>query len=206
MAISYPLDFPTSFGASEFTIDLIRAVAVSESPFSFTQQVQEHPGEAWDISFILNLLNRDQAEEYNAFLLKLGGRVGTFTMAIPGSEKPRGVATGTPLVKGASQTGRELIVDGFTTSTTNILRAGDFIQLGSGSTTRLHKVLNDVNSNGSGEVTLDLAPLIITAPADNDPVVVSNAKGLFRLKSNNNPVNISPPNQHSIAFSAREVR
>lgn len=206
MTITYPLAFPTSFGASEFTIDLVRAVAVSESPFSFAQQVQEHPGEAWEINFVLNLLNRDQAEAYNAFLLSLAGRVGTFTMAIPGSETPRGVATGTPLVKGAGQTGRSLIVDGFTPGVTGILKAGDWVQLGSGSTTRLYKVLSDVNSNGSGEVTLDLAPKIITAPADNATLVVTSAKGLFRLKSNSNPVNIKPPNQHSVQFSAREVR
>jgi len=206
MTITYPLDLPTSFGASEFTIDLISAVSVSESPFSFAQQVQEHPGEAWEINFVLNLLNRDQAEAYNAFLLSLAGRVGSFTMAIPGSETPRGVATGTPLVKGAGQTGRSLIVDGFTISTTGILKAGDWIQLGTGLSTRLHKVLADVNSNGSGEVTLDLAPKIVTAPADNTTVVVTNAKGLFRLKSNSNPVNIKPPNQHSVQFSAREVR
>ena len=206
MTITYPLDLPTSFGASEFTIDLISAVSVSESPFSFAQQVQEHPGEAWEINFVLNLLNRDQAEAYNAFLLSLAGRVGSFTMAIPGSETPRGVATGTPLVKGAGQTGRSLIVDGFTISTTGILKAGDWIQLGTGLSTRLHKVLADVNSNGSGEVTIDLAPKIVTAPADNATVVVTNAKGLFRLKSNSNPVNIKPPNQHSVQFSAREVR
>ena len=206
MTITYPLALPTSFGASEFTIDLVRAVAVSESPFSFSQQVQEHPGEAWEINFVLNLLNREQAEAYNAFLLSLAGRVGTFTMAIPGSETPRGVATGTPLVKGAGQTGRSLIVDGFTPSTTGILKAGDWVQLGSGSTTRLHKVLTDVNSNGSGEVTIDLAPLIKTAPADNDALVVTNAKGLFRLKRNSNPVNIKPPNQMSVQFAAREVR
>lgn len=206
MAITYPLAFPTSFGASEFNIDLVRAVAVSESPFSFSQQVQEHPGEAWEISFTLTLLNRAQAEEYNAFLLSLAGRVGTFTMAVPGSETPRGVATGTPLVNGAGQTGRTLNVDGFTPSIAGILKAGDWIQLGSGSSTRLHKVLADVTSNGSGQVSIDVAPKIITAPNDNDPVVVTNAKGLFRLKSNSNPVNIKPPNQHSVQFSAREVR
>lgn len=206
MTITYPLAFPTGFGVSEYSIDLIKAVAVTESPFSFAQQVQEHPGEAWEISCTLNLLNRAQAEEYNAFLLSLAGRVGTFTMAVPGSETPRGVATGTPLVNGAGQTGRSLNIDGFTSGVTGILKAGDFIQLGSGSTTRLYKVLADVNSNGSGQVTVDLAPKIITAPADNATVVVSNAKGLFRLKSNSNPVNIKPPNQMSVQFSAREVR
>lgn len=206
MAITYPLAFPTSFGASEFNIDLVRAVAVSESPYTFSQQVQEHPGEAWEIGFTLTLLNREQAEEYNAFLLSLAGRLGTFTMAVPGGETPRGVATGTPLVNGGGQTGRTLNVDGFTPGVTGILKAGDWVQLGSGVTTRLYKVLSDVNSNGSGQVSIDLAPKIITAPNDNDPLIVTNAKGLFRLKSNSNPVNIRPPNQHSVQFAAREVR
>jgi hypothetical protein len=205
MAITYPLDFPTTFGVSQFTIDLVKAVSVTESPFSFAQQVQEHPGEAWEISFVMNLLNREQAETYNSFLLRLAGRVGTFTMTIPGSEEPRGVATGTPLVNGASQTGRDLNIDGVTASTTGIYKAGDFIQLGTGSSTKLHKILKDVDSNGSGEATLELAPKIITAPADNASIVTSNPKGLFRLKNNKNPINITPPNQFTLSIQAREV-
>jgi hypothetical protein len=206
MTITYPLDIPTTFGASSFTIDLVKAVAVSESPFNFSQQVQEHPGEAWEISFVLNLLNRDQSEDYNAFILKLGGRLGSFTTTIAGSETPRGVATGTPVVNGADQTGRTLITDGWTVSTTNILKAGDFIQIGTGSSTRLHKVLDNVDSDAGGNATFDIAPKIVTAPSDDQAIIVTNAKGLFRLNSNVNPVSITPPNLHSISFSAREVR
>lgn len=206
MTITYPLSFPTSFGVSDFVYDLVRAVAVSESPFTYAQQTQEHQGEAWEIQATINLLNREQAEEYNAFLLSLHGRLGTFTMEIPGSETARGIATGTPLVKGADQTGNVLETDGWTAGQTGILKAGDFIQLGSGSTTRLHKLVSDADSDGSGNATLTLVPKIKTAPSDNDPIVVSSPKGLFRLKSNSNPVSISPPNQHTISFAAREVR
>lgn len=205
MPITYPIDFPTTFGISDFNIGLDHAVAGAESEFTFEEQIQEHQGVAWDISFTIELLNRDQAEEYNAFILKLGGRKGTFTMSIPGSETARGVATGTPLVNGASQTGVDLITDGWTPSQTNILRAGDFIQIGTGSGTKLHKILEDVDSDVSGNATLLLAPKIITAYADNASIVVSNAKGLFRAKTNFSPVNIKPPNQHTINFSAREV-
>lgn len=205
MTITYPLDFPTTFGVSDAVVDLVRAVAVSESPFTFAQQVQEHQGEAWEIQASLNLLNREQAEEYNAFITKLHGRLGTFTMAIPGSETPRGVATGTPVVKGADQTGNTLITDGWTPDTTNILRAGDYIQIGTGSSTKLHRVLDDVNSDGSGNATLCIAPKIKTAYSDNATIIVSSAKGLFRLKSNSNPVTISSPNRHTISFAAREV-
>lgn len=205
MAITYPLTFPTTFGVSRFTIDLVPIVAVSKSAYTAEQQIQEHQGITWQIQFQLDLLDRDQAEEYNAFLYKLKGRVGTFNMAIPGSETARGVATGTPVVKGANQTGDELIIGGMTVSTTNIFKAGDFIQLSSGLTSRLHKVLDNANSDISGDVTVNLAPKIITAPADTSAVVVSSAAGIFRLTSNSNPVTIQSPNVFSLNMSAEEV-
>lgn len=206
MTIIYPLDFPTTIKPSSFSIELKKAVAVTESQFTYAQQVQEHQGEAWQISVSLDLLNRDQAEEFNAFILKLAGRVGVFTMSIAGSETARGVATGTPLVDGANQTGRVLNVKGWTPNISGILKAGDFIQLGTGLSTRLHKVLDTVDSDANGDATLLLAPKITTAPNNEQAIIVQNAKGLFRLKSNATPTSIKPPNQQTISFRASEVR
>lgn len=201
MTITYPLAFPTSFGLSSFIIGIDHAVAVVESEFTFEEQVQEHQGSKWEISGSLDLLTRDQAEEYNAFIRKLKGRLGTFTLTPAGSGTPRGVATGTPLINGAGQTGNTIITDGWTNSVTGILKAGDYIQIGTG----LHSVLDDVNSNGSGQATFDIAPKIVTAPADNAPIIVTNPVGIFRMKENLLPVEIRPPHIHSIRFSARQA-
>lgn len=206
MAITYPIDFPTSFGVSKFSIGLDHAVAVSESEFTFAQQTQEHQGTAWEITATINLLDRDQAEEYNAFLIMLGGRKGVFTMSVPGSENPRGTITGTPLVNGENQTGQELVVDGLDVSTAGVLKTGDYFQLGSGLNTTLHKILLGVDSDENGEATILFAPKIITAPEDDAELTVVNPKGLFRLKSNLLPVSIKSPNIHSLSFSAREVK
>lgn len=206
MPITYPITFPTSFGFSSFTYGLDHAIGVAESEFTFEQQVQEHQGTAWEISGSLDLLTRAQAEEYNAFIASLAGRKGTFLLTIPGSETPRGVVTGAPLVNGGSQTGNDLNIDGLALSTTNVFRAGDFIQLGTGLSSRLHKVVSDVNSNGSGQATLTLVPKIVIAPADNLAVTYTNPKGVFRMKSNMMTVDIRPPNMQSISFSAREAR
>lgn len=205
MTITYPLAFPTTFGFSSFMIGLDHAVSVAESEFTFEAQVQEHQGDAWEIGGSLELLNRDQSEEYNAFIAALGGRKGTFTVTPAGSGTPRGIATGTPLINGAGQTGQTINTDGWTINTTGILKAGDFIQLGSGSTAKLYRVLSDVNSNGSGQATIDIAPKIVTAPSDNAAITVTNPVGVFRMKENLLPVDISPPNQHSIRFSARQA-
>lgn len=202
MTITYPLAFPTSFGFSTFIIGLDHAVAVAESEFTFEAQVQEHDGTAWEISGTLELLDRDQAEEYNAFIAALGGRKGTFTLSPPGSGTPRGVATGTPLVNGAGQTGQTLVTDGWTVSTTGILKAGDFIQIG----TKLYRVLGDVDSDASGNATIDIAPKINTAFADDSAIVVSNPTGVFRMRENMIPIEIKPPNSHTIRFSARTAQ
>jgi hypothetical protein len=205
MPITYPLAFPTTFGVSGFSIGIDNAISSTVSPFTFEEQVQEHQGATWDISFNIELLNRAQAEEYNSFIFKLNGRLGTFTMFVPGSELPRGVVTGTPTVNGASQTGNDLNINNLPLSTSNVFRAGDYIQIETGLDARLYKILEDVNSDGAGEATLLIAPKIIIAHPDAEPIVYNSASGLFRSKTNFSPINISPPNQHTISFSARGV-
>ena len=206
MTITYPLDFPTSFGVSGFNYGLDHVVSSAISPFTFEEQVQEHQGVAWDIAFNLDLLNRDQAEAYNSFVLKLKGKLGTFLFSPPGSESPRGAVTGTPLVNGASQTGNTLNIDALPVSTTGVFLAGDFIQLGTGAGSRLYKVLDNADSDGSGQAALTIAPKIVVSPADNSSVVYSSPKGVFRSKDNLVPITVAPPNQFSISVTAREVK
>jgi hypothetical protein len=119
-----------------------------------------------------------------------------------------GVATGTPLVNGASQNvtyatakdswSQSLITDGWTNSTTGILKAGDVFTLAGVyavnpvskvSTGRLQTftVLADANSGAStGPSTLTISPPIITsgayqtvsaAPADNAVITVKTGTG-----------------------------
>lgn len=205
MAITYPITFPTTFGVSDFNIGIVHAVGSAESIFTYEEQVQVHQGEKWDISFSINLLSRDNAEEYNTFILKLRGKTGTFLFTPPGQETTRGTFTGTLQVSGSNQTGEELVVQGLGASATNELKQGDFIQLGTGASSRLHKILDTPTSNGSGLATLNIAPKIVTAPSNGSTVVYENPQGLFRSKVNFSPVNIKPPNQQTIQFSARSV-
>ena len=89
---------------------------------------------------------------------------------------------GTPLVKGASQTGNSLITDGWTASTTGILKDGDVFTLAAGiganvvesvnpesrvTTGRLQQfvVTADCNSDSSGECVVPIKPAItVTGP------------------------------------------
>jgi hypothetical protein len=116
-----------------------------------------------------------------AALTSLCGSKGSFLLGDTAHTTPRGVGTGTPLVMGGGQSGAELITDGWTPGVTNILRAQDYIQLGSGNTARLYMVLQDVNSNGSGQATLDLWPTLRSSPADNAAIVINNPMSRFML-------------------------
>lgn len=204
MAISFPVTFP-DLGIKSMTIRAVSVVGMNQSPFTGQQQVYKHQGQWWEAEITLPPMKRADAEQIAAFLLKMNGRYGTFTLGDPANTAPRGVGTGTPLVSGGSQTGGELITDGWTTSTTGILKAGDWIQLGSGSATRLHKVLNDVNSDGSGAATLDIWPNLRSSPADNAQITVTAPKGQWRLAGNQSEYSIDEASIYGITFACVEA-
>lgn len=205
MATTYPLALPSHTGLRAIELRATNAVAYSRSPFTFAGQAFAHPGQMWQADVTLPPMKRADAEQWVAWLVSLRGQLGTFLMGDPIGETARGAATGTPLVNGADQTGGSLVIDGATNSITGWLKAGDYIQLGSGSTATLHKVLADANSDGSGNVTLDIWPHIRTAPADNATVTVSNTVGRWRLASNESSWSVNEAAIYGISFTAMEA-
>lgn len=205
MAITYPLSLPSVAGIAQVTLRAENVTAISRSPFSLAQKVYSHPGQAWAADVTLPPMDREDAEEWVAFLLSLKGQAGTFLMGDTAGATARGTPTGTPLVNGANQTGGTLVIDGATTGVTNWLKAGDYIQLGSGSTATLHKVLTAADSDGSGNVTLDIWPNLRTSPADNAAVTVANTVGRWRLASAVQDWDISAAQIYGVTFAAVEA-
>jgi hypothetical protein len=205
MAISYPLSMPTNTRIRSIELRAVNAVAYSRSPFTFAGQAFAYAGQMWQADVTLPPMKRADAEQWLAWLVSLRGSLGTFLLGDPLGCVARGVATGTPIIKGGSQTGGTINIDGATSGVTGWLKAGDYVQIGSGGTARLHKVLQDANSDGSGNVTLELWPHVRTAPADNAAVTVSSAKGLFRLASNEQAWSINEASIYGITFSAMEA-
>jgi hypothetical protein len=208
MAITYPLTFPTHTGVKSANFIARNVVGNTLSPFTFTQQVQKGQGQRWEADITLPLMKRADAEVWISFFVKLNGSYGTFLMGDPNAGTPRGSAAtsaGTPVVNGASQTGSELDIDGLPASAIGYLKAGDYIQLGSAGTSELYKVLDDVNSNASGEATLTIWPDLRASPADDATVTVTSAKGLFRLTTNTSDWQINEAGFYQISFGAAEA-
>lgn len=204
MAITFPVTFP-SIGIRSMTIRGRNVVGISASPFTGQQQVYKHAGQWWEAEVTMPPMKRADAEQVAAFLLSMNGRLGTFLLGDPANASPRGVGTGTPLVNGGSQSGQDLITDGWTPDTTGILKAGDWIQIGDGLSTNLHKVLADADSDAGGNATLTIWPDIRSGVSDDAVITVSSPKGLWRLASNETEFSIDEASIYGITFPCIEA-
>ena len=207
MAISYPLSLPTSIGIAQIELRAINAVAVSRYPFTFSTQVHAYSGQSWQADVTLPSIRRDLAEDWVAWLISLKGQFGTFYLGDPNAVTPRGSArdTDTILVNGATSSGNTLAIDSAPASRTGYLKAGDYMQVGTGTSRQLFKVLADANTNGSGQATVDIWPDVRTSIANNAAVTVENTKGIFRLASNEQAFSINEASIYGITFGAMEA-
>lgn len=200
------LDLPNSSCAARVTMTLRRTVGVTQSPFTLEQQSFLWPGEAWMMDFGLpNITDRETAQEWIAFALKLRGTYGYFLAGDPAAKNPIGIGTGSPTVNGAGQIGPDLATSGWTPSTAGILKAGDYIQIGSADTAQLLMVADDVNSDGGGDAVLSVMPNVRNGPADGSPIIVNNPRGLFRLQDNSWSWSVVPGPVYQLSFQASEV-
>lgn len=200
MTISFPLTLPSG-GIVDIQFKTQSSTAMTQSPFTGQQQVFEHAGQWWEAVVTLAPMNRATAAEWQAFFLSLRGRKGTFMLGDPDATTPRGTPSGTPLVNGASQTGSSLATDGWTPDATGLLLKGDYIQIGN----HMYMVLNDVDADGSGEATIDVWPRLRADVDDNDPIITSNCKCIFRLTSNDIGWSADRLSHYRMSFACAEV-
>jgi len=160
------LPFPAGFTTSRFGLET--NTQTFTSPLTKATQRMVLGGARWTWTFSLPAMKRDMAARWKAFIDQLEGQGNTFNAYDPDCIAPRGVATGSPLAKGGSQTGSSLTIDGCTANVTGWLMAGDYFAVNG----ELKRLTQDANTNGSGEATLYFKPALRNSPADNAPLTV----------------------------------
>lgn len=148
------------------------------SPLSGAMQTVEMPGARWRCSFTMENLVEADAALLQALLVQLRGQANRLLLHNFARPTPRGTATGTPLVNGASQTGVSLITDGWTAGIT-ALRTGDFF----GVNGELKMVTADAVADGSGNATISFEPPLRSSPADNAAITTNKPLAIFMLSS-----------------------
>ena len=206
MSITYPLSLPATPAPDHVVFKAMVQSALHVNQYTLQQTTYEHEGALFMLEVTLPPMERALAEYWNCFLLSLWGTSGTFLMGDPNGKTPRGSVQGAPTVRGSGQKGKTLNTQGWAPSTNGVLLAGDYIQIGSGTTARLYKVLTDVNSNAAGWATLDIFPRLRESPSDAAPLLTQNTVGLFRLSDSEYVItDTTYEHLYRVAFSAMEA-
>lgn len=179
---------------------------VFRSPLDQAAQVLELPGAKWVASYVLPPMERANAAAWQSFLMKLRGRANQFYGYDPDARSPRGTGAGAPTVNGASQTGTSLVTDGWTASQT-VLKVGDYFayDITGGAGRQLHMVVADAVSDGTGQATLTFEPPIRTSPADNEPLILTDASCPMMLTDPSVGWDADQISLYGIEFEAEEA-
>lgn len=170
--------FP-SITPSSSTFELVTNTRTYRSPLTNAVQTVGRRGSLWRATLQFNNLTGADRAAMQAFVTKLNGQEHRFNLH-DHSFTRRGTGGGTLRVNGANQSGASLVCDGATASITNYLREGDYVSFGN----ELHLITADSNSDGSGNVTLSIAPPIRKSPADDTAIdYTSPVSGVFMLAS-----------------------
>ena len=209
MAITYPLSLPTTIGIAEIELRANNVIGISQSPFTYKQQVVQHQGQRWEASVSIPPVRKDLAEAWIAFLISLKGPVGTFYLGDPNMATPRGtILSGTTVtLDSAAAAGDETVAltKGAGPAKSNVFLPGDYIQIGTDSSRTLHKVLNTVDWDANGDGTADIWPHIRGTVASGTSVVHQSTTGKFRLTSGLTSWSINNASTYGISFDAVEV-
>lgn len=198
MAITYPLSLPSNIGMASIELRANNVVAVSQSPFTLKHTVHAYDGQAWEADITLPPMNRDDAEAWIAFLMSLKGRYGTFLLYDPASRSIRGTATSATITGNAGDDTVQCTV-----ATGKTLKAGDYIQLGTGSDATLHKVLVDYTGTNSN-TDLEIWPKL-RKNRSSVSATLTDASGVFRLSDNITAWSVNDASFYGISFGAMEV-
>jgi|GEM_PF-827071 len=298
MPILYPLFPPPLPGPRKLKFAASNLVGISSSPFTGQQEIQQWPGEWWELEIGLPPMLRTQAEQWVTFLLSLRGQVGTFLIGDPLANIPQGSALGVPVTgivpwtigtatrsggmvtctlpwsfngrdpapaapfvigrsavilinTDASFNGTFVLTDvqpiingevfagwtlkwaqaganaqgaggsalpvvnqaqdnvlwtsGWTPNQSAALKPGDYAQVGSGSTQRLHKALTIAQVDTAGNAGIDIFPVIRESLPDGTPLILNYTAGCFRLSANRREWDIDYMKTYGIDFKAIEA-
>lgn len=195
MAITYPLTPPAAIRIASLRFSAISAVARNISPFTFSSQSYNWTGTMLSGDVECPPMNRADAEELIGFLI-MAAR-GTFYFRDYANGTQRGNMSSNPQLDGAHVANTTTItIDGGSGS----WAVGDYIQLGTGSSSKLHKITK-VNT----ALSYEIFPLLRTNYPDDTTIDYTDAVGVFRLGTTTCDWSIDTAKKYGLNFSIFEA-
>jgi hypothetical protein len=175
--------FP-NVGIQDMTMRLRSATSISQSPFTYDQQVYQHQGVRWEAEVTLPPLKRSDAKQVEAFFAALRGQANTFTLGNP-LHNTTATGTITAGTKGATTV----------TGTTAGAVAGDYFEIGGA----LYIVTDTTASS------IDIMPPLRTAITTSTSLDFTLPVGTWRLASNEIAWNINSASLYGFTFACVEA-
>lgn len=177
-------DFPTTPAPRTINITSIHQT-YNNVGINFSVYNSSRGGHRWKFELDYALLTREECAPLWAFLVGQKGTFLDFTFELP-TQSNRGSAltTDNVTVKTTTPSGNEIELEGFNSNQTNVLRAGDFISIGSGK--KVYMIMSDVDSTGD-EATIDIQPNLHTQATVGD-VITFNPE--FQVTRTSDEVNV----------------
>jgi hypothetical protein len=194
--------FPTSPSFRTLNFQNNRPALINQS-ISGRRAVRQIGAQYFSFSVSMPPLNQSNAMDIFAFLQKQKGSFETFTIQLPTQNRGADKSNTSVKVVGAHNTTDNTIsLDGFTASTTGVLKAGDLIKFSHG---KVYMVQSDINSDGSGAATVTIEPNLVETLADNEAVIMNQPSFTVYLPSGEILYATDPTGFYSISFDVREV-
>jgi 3-dehydroquinate synthase class II len=168
------------------------------------KQVRQIGAQYFSFTVAMPPLQQEKAQEIFAFLQKQKGSFEDFTIVAPLDNLGAGKSETDIQVVGAHTSGdASIALDGFTANQTGALKAGDLIKFANHS--KVYMVQSDIDSNGSGALTVLISPNLVTALTDNVAVTVNKPSFTVYLENNEIVYSTDANGFYSISFDVREV-
>ncbi len=193
MAVNYPLQMPLrSDGRTvvqSYNLQMVHKVGVTESPFTFKQQIQDYDAMRWELTFTTAPLYGADATNFRGFLQSLKGRLGMFYFPIPQS--------GTIVSSvGTNVEGSDTLR--FNTSDPERIKKGFYLSTAN----RLYMALEDYVNNTT---PVNVTPNLRTTVSSGNSVYTNNPIGTFRLSSNTSEFAVDVTEGHSFTVACEEA-
>ena len=173
--------FPTSPAFQTLNVQSIQPTFVSRT-ISGRRQARQIGGQFWRMTITFPPMTRAQFAPIHAFIIKQRGQYESFTLVPSVIHTGQGSPAGTPLMRGASQTGRTLATDGWTGGVA-IFKAGDYMKIAGND--KVYMVTADVTSNAdpTADTPITIEPALVASPADNAAITHSSVSFTVALTS-----------------------
>lgn len=174
-----------------YNLQMVNKVGVTESPFTFKQQIQDYDAMRWELTFTTAPLYGEDAKNFRAFLQSLRGRLGMFYFPIPQSGL-------TYQANGISYLGNDMLRIGGTNQSTQPIKKGTYIS----NTNRLYMVLEDWTNY---DTAINVTPNLRNNIGNLNTLFANNPIGTFRLSSNTSEFAVDVTEGHSFTVACEEA-